>query len=60
MTDDLPKWKPVKDDYFPENHCVSEIFDLLIGMDGMNNCMALGILECVKECIFRNMGDDEE
>lgn len=47
----------------PENVAVNKILNVLMGMDGMNNCMALGILECVKQVIFHNMqnkqNDDE-
>ena len=47
----------------PEIYAVKRIVDLLHEMDGMTNCMALGILECVKQEIFEMMqgygeGDD--
>jgi len=46
----------------PENYCVTQIMELFLGMDGMNHCMSLGILECVKQNIFEMMAvcQDEE
>ncbi len=44
----------------PENHAVQHIFAFLVEMDGMNNCMALGILECVRQAIYQNMAEDDE
>ena len=43
----------------PETYAVRHITDFLSGMDGMTNCMALGILECVKQGIFVAMEEDE-
>lgn len=52
---------PVNEDDLPENHAVQQITDLLLGMDGMTNCMALGILEVCKMHIFEmNHCDNED
>jgi len=42
----------------PEDYAVDKILDLLNGMDGMTNCMAFGILECVKQEIAENIHTD--
>jgi len=50
----------MSDPELPENYAVNKIMDILTSMDGMNNCMALGILECVKQMIFEMMQDKED
>ena len=44
-----------EEDLYPENAAVKKIMELLTGMDGMTNVMALGILECVKQAIFEEI-----
>ena len=51
----MSSWKPVTEDDLPENHAVDTIMELLMGMDGMTNCMALGILETCKFIIFEDI-----
>lgn len=48
----MSDWQPVTEDDMPENYAVDRIIEILMGMDGMTNCTALGILENCKFILF--------
>ncbi len=47
--------KPFSDADLPENYAAEKILELLRGMDGLNLCTSLGILEIVRARIFEQM-----
>lgn len=51
---------PYEPPELPENAAVDKIYQILCDMDGMTNCMALGILESVKQMIYENIHTENQ